>query len=147
MTQPKYEVPSSMFMEAIKGTWREGDRISFDTVKMVLVSGIRWQDQILKENNVDFSRAILIAEKKRIPGPDDNLMIIARRVDFEYGASFARNYIRDLYLARDPDKHEAIRDLLLRSPFGPTMTCEAKKEIKAIITEAFERGLKAKEKR
>ena len=69
-----------------------------ERLEFVLVAVVRWlRYDILHERNVDFHQAILDAERKRFPGSDTDLSVIARRVDFEYGVSFARHYIRQLF--------------------------------------------------
>lgn len=83
------------------------DVIMYDAKRM-LEAALSWLDEILHERNVDFHRAILEAEKKRCPGNSEYGSVMARRVDFEYGVSFARNYIRDLFREPEPEVPEAV---------------------------------------
>ena len=43
-------------------------------------------------------------EWQRYPGEDRDAIATSHRVAFEYGASFARNYVRDLFEDKDPDE-------------------------------------------
>ena len=71
----------------------DGERLGF-----ALAAAVRWlRDDLLHERSVDFHRAILSAGRERFPGDDQDTAVIMRRVDLEYGVSFARNYIRRLF--------------------------------------------------
>lgn len=138
----KIVVPAGM-LKAANEALRASSPSMRSLEEITLEAALRWLDEILYENNVDFHRAILEAEKKRCPGNDEYGSVIARRVDFEYGVSFARNYIRDLFLAPESEVTEQVRDLLF--PYSVTekgRTMDANER----IAEAFRRGQKAKEK-
>jgi hypothetical protein len=86
----------------------DGQRLNF-----ALVAAVRWfVHDILHECNVDFHRAILAAEQKRFPGSDQDTAVITRRIDFEYGVSFARRYIRGLFTVRATDPRQLAHRLL-----------------------------------
>jgi hypothetical protein len=111
MADKKIVVPEGMLKAATEAVLEaqcggrspeEGPRSIPAREQISLEAALRWLDEILHERNPDFHRAILKREKERIPGDDGDLAIIARRVDFEYGVSFARNYIRDMFVEREP---------------------------------------------
>ena len=80
----------------------DGQRLGF-----ALMAVVRWfSDTILHECNVDFHRAILAAERERFPGSDQDTAIIMRRVDFEYGVSFARHYLWRLFTISGVEKSD-----------------------------------------
>lgn len=68
---------------------------------------------ILLPSSVPFYRAIREAERKRYPGSETDPTVISLRVSFEYGASFARNYIIDCLGcprgSADPSRKESQR--------------------------------------
>ena len=98
----RVNVPEGM-VAAVKN--RYGSHGEWNVVERVadLEAALGWLEEILHERNVDFHRAILSGEQERFPGADEDLNIISRRVDFEYGVSFARNYIHNLFIAPEPD--------------------------------------------
>lgn len=68
----------------------------------ILKAALRWMiDEFLHEKNVDFHKAIQAREHERYPceGGADSYA----RVAFEFGASFARNYIRNHFLAPESE--------------------------------------------
>ena len=70
-----------------------------------LKAALRWLDGIVSEQNSDFHRAILQRERERYP--DDTICQVA----FEFGASFARQYISGLYLAPEVDRIDYYRKI------------------------------------
>ena len=111
----KYAVPGGM-LTAATIAWQDhpaskGGRAA---VVAAIEAALAWQEnEILHAKNVDFHRAILEAEKERWPGPDTSLPIVQLRVSFEYGTSFARNYIASLYHAPEPHPLEDLKDLFV----------------------------------
>lgn len=69
-----------------------------EQIEKSLEAALRWQKEKLSESNVEFHRAILAAERERFPGSDEEGSVVAQRVGFEYGISFARNYIREMFM-------------------------------------------------
>jgi hypothetical protein len=69
-----------------------------------LEAALRWQEEKLIESNVEFHRAILAAERERFPGSDEDSSVVAQRVGFEYGVSFARHYIREMFMGSETPK-------------------------------------------
>lgn len=111
MPENKIIVPDAMRRAFGRGTQDVDPEgyLAFHGLEQVIL----WLTDILHERNPDFHRAILKREKERIPGDDDDTAIISRRVDFEYGVSFARNYIRDMFVAQEPEVPEEIKDLMV----------------------------------
>lgn len=100
MADGKIIVPEAMRRAFGRGT-QDADPegyLAFHGLEQVIL----WLTDILHERNPEFHRAILKREKEYFPGDDGNLPVISRRVDFEYGVSFARNYIRDMFVAPEP---------------------------------------------
>ena len=80
----------------------DGERLGF-----ALVAVVRWfSGTVLHECNVDFHQAILAAERERFPGSDRDTETTMRRVDFEYGVSFARNYLRRLFTISGAEEND-----------------------------------------
>jgi hypothetical protein len=104
------EVANNAFFKAESLTGQpkatDGERLGF-----ALIESLRWLKDILHPRNVDFHRAILEAERKRFPGSDQDTQVIMRRVDFEYGVSFARNYLQRMFTS-EPTKDERQADLI-----------------------------------
>ena len=75
-----------------------------DIKQISIKAALLWLDEILHERNVDFHRAILTREWQRYPGEDRDAIATSHRVALEYGASFARNYVRDLFEDKDTDE-------------------------------------------
>ena len=102
MSQRKFQIP-----EALKERYRAaiiaflGNNPSAlgytqDDVDEAALQGVLgWLDGILHESNIDFHRAILKWETERYP--EGTLTYQLQRVAFEFGASFARQYIRSLF--------------------------------------------------
>lgn len=76
-----------------------------------LRGAIKWLLGILQEGDVNFHNAILKRAQQRY-GSD-----ITNRVAFEFGASFARQYIGDLFRFPEPGKQESIDTPLGRIVF------------------------------
>ena len=141
MTEKRIVVPEGM----LKAVWDvDGDGLGYIEEHRTLdhlEAALRWLDRILDTCDVDFHRAILESERERYPGSDNDLYVISCRVAFEYGASFARNYVRRMYLASEPEVLEEIKDLLLPNIdsgfFKPEVVNER-------MAECFRRGQKAR---
>lgn len=79
----------------------DGERLGF-----ALIAAVRWlRDKVLHPANAEFHRAILDAERERFQRFEQDGVALARRVDFEYGVSFARNYISSMFSAKLPEKN------------------------------------------
>lgn len=97
-----------------------------------------WLGNKLHEGNVEFYKATVGAERKRFP-EDSNLAHISRRVDFEYGASFARNYIRDLFTEPElePNKETGrdwtLTDIIQHVRLGDYDDREARQRLKTLF--------------
>jgi hypothetical protein len=93
----KLKVPDGM----LKAASDASDGFDPDGVilHLPLAAALGWLDNILHEGNVEFHRAILERGFARYP---DTTAHITQRVAFEFGASFARNYIRQLFRQSDP---------------------------------------------
>lgn len=143
MSDKSIHVPEGMLKAALKA--QDSSRSEGHTI-VAIEATLLWLDEILHERNVDFHRAILEAEKKRCPGNSEYGSVIARRVDFEYGVSFARNYIRDLFRVDSKTPNE-VQDLLWRPRAEETELDRQLAHYDAAhdvdVIEAFRRGQKA----
>lgn len=125
MTKRKIQIPEGMLKavdEAIGNARksqsrqladRDGELWPNDAVNTTLEAALGWLDEILHQRNPDFHRAILKREREYFPGDDADMSVIVLRVNFEYGVSFARNYIRGMFVAQEPEVPEEIKDLMV----------------------------------
>lgn len=141
MSEKKIKIPGGMLKAAHDAAMSNGGQI-----EKCLESSFQWFIEQLHESNVNFHRAILDKERIRYKGPDHDSMIISHRVAFEYGASFAVNYIRDMfYPTQEPP--EGIKDLLLpirnmdEAHSDTSLTCL---DYNQAIVEAYRRGMESK---
>lgn len=140
MADRKIVVPDAMRRAFGRGTQDVDPEgyLAFHGLEQVIL----WLTDILHERNPDFHRAILKREKERIPGDDNDTAIIARRVDFEYGVSFARNYIRGMFVAQEPEVPEEIKDLMVFENCLDTSI--SSKTHNEYMLKAFHRGQESK---
>lgn len=128
----KIVVPEGMLDAAMKASFDAGLGIGPSTeLSIPLVAALQWlTDNILSESNPEFHRAILARERERYIGNPSS------QVAFEYGASYARQFIEDLILESAPNP--AIKDLLWES--NPYPNTGAKFRHDESVIEAFRRG-------
>lgn len=125
-----WEVASEAFLSAPLNLFPDDQRLGF-----ALVAAIRWlRDKVLHPANVDFHRAIMNAERDYYLGSDQDTSVIARRVDFEYGVSFARNYLSGMFSAKPAPLLEMIG--------GETLSefCSRYRRIDEAVRDAYRRG-------
>lgn len=143
MSECKIVVPDAMMSAAmgaeLPSLW------SRNLVSTVIDKSLSWFiDEILHEKNVDFHRAILAREKKYFPDPADGLTTM-RRVDFEYGVSFARNYIRNLFIEKEPEVPEEIKRMQRIHVTSVVSQAELDRLVEELLVEAYRRGQQSKE--
>lgn len=143
MGEKRVVVPQGMKAVAAEA-WREmfGHGSHHGEVDAILRPALLWLDGILSEQNPDFHQAILKRGRERYP--DDISMSVA----FEFGASFARQYVSGLFVEPEPEVTVAlddIKDMLLHSNPGRESFFHPEIYNQHII-EAYRRGKKAAKK-
>lgn len=100
-----------------------------------LRKALEWLDTILHESNVDFHRAILKREAERYP--EGTLTYQLQRVAFEFGASFARQYIRSLFAEPETTGVDAVTGKIIaearQRAFDEIMACAKDEDIESGI--------------
>lgn len=147
MTERKIVVPEEM-LQAFWAEYSGGKMGPESRARSIdgLAAAIRWVlTNIIHESNVECHRAILHREAERYPGFDTDSPTTQRRVDFEFGASFARQYIERFFTtpALPKEIKEACRqsfDGLSQMPIGQALS-EWPRRIDEIALKAFLAGM------
>lgn len=100
----------------------------------ILEAALRWLDDILNEADTDFHRAILKRGAERYgDGPAHGI----QRVAFEFGCSFARQYIRSLFAEPETAGVDAATGKIIaearKRAFDEIMACAKDEDIEAGI--------------
>ena len=148
----------SKAMEEVRGYTPEGMRLDVaqavhkacgkcdyhPQIRIALQAACKWlADRLHPAHNerVPKLQEIYDAERARFPGSDQDGSIVALRVAFEYGVSFAQNRIRELL--SEPETPEDIKDLLI-SEQAPMSEAFFRPDIyNQLIREARQRGYDA----
>lgn len=122
-------------IDAAARVFIRSDRPAIDNLCAQLDAAVRWLDTILHESNVDFHRAILKREEERYP--EGTLTYQLQRVAFEFGASFARQYIRSLFAEPETAGVDAATGKIIaearKRAFDEIMACAKNEMIEAGI--------------
>ena len=145
----KIVVPKGMLEESMRASLSAGLPIGPSTeIRIILEAALRWQEEKLSESNVEFHSSILAAERERFPGSDEEGSVVAQRVGFEYGVSFARHYIREMFMGPETPKevdlskiedafNRALDEIILTHPqivkVFPMAAEKARKEIREAV--------------
>ena len=130
------EVARDIKLSVLHQGGREADALAQIKAELIalpiLEAAILWLDDVLHESNVDFHRAILKRGAERYTEQNSGAF---QRVAFEFGASFARQYIRSLF--HEPASVDAATGKIIaearQRAFDEIMACAKDEDIEAGI--------------